>query len=153
MTSKDKVNNALDFIESNSVPRFLWFSNKTREVLEKEFGLHGPELDIYMGNDILQTWLSINGEMEREVEEGSEFVDEWGITWRKSGSHNMVINHPLQNADLDTIEKYPIPNPFDPIRYKSLEHLVTHYGNDYFIGADVSGTIFEHFHLEFHILW
>ncbi len=143
MTSKKKVYNALNFIENNSVPRFLWYSNKIKEMLEEELGINGPELDIYMGNDILQTWLSINGEMEREVEEGSVFTDEWGITWKRSGSHNMVIKHPLQNADLETLAKYPLPNPFDQNRYKNLEHLITHYGEDYFIGADVSGTIFE----------
>ena len=143
MTSKQKVYDALNFKNGISVPRFMWYSNKTKEQLEEKFNINGPELDIFMGNDILQTWLSINGEMERVVEENIKFTDEWGITWKRSGSHNMVIDHPLQNADIDTIKNYRLPDPLEPKRYENLEYLIENYGRDYFIGADISGTIFE----------
>ncbi len=143
MTSKQKVYDALNFKENSIVPRFVWYSSKTKEKLEKLYNLNGVELDIYMGNDILQTWLSINGEMEREVEDNTIFIDEWGITWKRSGTHNMVIKHPLKNADYKGIEKHTLPNPIDPKRYENLEYLIKEYGNEYFIGADISGTIFE----------
>lgn len=143
MTSKQKVYDALNFKETSIVPRFVWYSNKTKEILEKIYNLNGVELDIYMGNDILQTWLSINGEMEREVDDNTVFIDEWGITWKRSGLYNMVIKHPLKNAEYKDIDEYTLPNPLDPKRYENLEYLIKKYGNEYFIGADISGTIFE----------
>ena len=143
MTSKEKVYNALNFKEESFIPKFIWYSNKTKEFLEKKFNLHGPELEIYMGNDILQTWLSINGEMERDVKDNTEFIDEWGITWKRSGNYNMVIKHPLKNATLKNIEEYNLPNPLNPKRYEYFNFLINKYGQKYFIGADISGTIFE----------
>ncbi len=143
MTSKEKVYKALNFKKTNSVPKFVWYSNEVKNIMGDQMGLHGPELEIELGNDILQTWLSINGEMEREVPENTKFKDEWGITWKRQGPHNMVMDHPLKDADINQIKNYSLPDPYKPERYKMLESLIGDYGDNYFIGADISGTIFE----------
>jgi uroporphyrinogen decarboxylase len=47
-------------------------------------------------------------------------VDEWGVTYRRppggSGQHDPVI-HPLADATIDDLERYPWPNVADPSRY------------------------------------
>jgi len=109
----------------------------------KHYGVSSLDLDFKMGNDILQTWVSINGEMERDVPQGSQFVDEWGITWERAGIYNSVVKHPLKDLNVDEIENYKFPDPFKPERYTELSELLKTYGNEYFIGADISGTLFE----------
>ena len=47
------------------------------------------------------------------------FIDEWGIAWRKpkdGGFYFDPFRHPLAGATLDTISKYPWPDPLDPAR-------------------------------------
>jgi uroporphyrinogen decarboxylase len=81
--------------------------------------------------------------MAREVAEGEEFVDEWGNTWRREGYYNMVVNHPLKGKDADYIRDYQLPDPHAPKRFEKLEELIRDYGETHFIGADVSGVLFE----------
>ena len=143
MTHKERVMSTLQFKNPDRVPRFIWLGSKTRQILTQHYGVSSLDLDFRMGNDILQTWLSINGEMEREVQQGSEFTDEWGITWRREGIYNAVCHHPLKALTYEEIDDYPFPSPFKPERYAGLKELLHKYGNEYFIGADVSGTLFE----------
>jgi uroporphyrinogen decarboxylase len=81
--------------------------------------------------------------MEREMQQGAMFTDAFGITWKRDGDYNMVVNHPLRGLDAVGIQKYELPNPCDPERFAQLENLISTYGSDYFIGADVSGVLFE----------
>ena len=143
MNSKQRVYTALQHIKPDRTPRFIWLGTGTVKRLTKLLGLTPLELDLKLGNDILQTWVSINGEMAREVPNHSEFTDEWGITWKREGDYNMVIKHPLKGRSLDYIKNYQLPDPYAQKRYKYLESLVKDYGDRYFIGADVSGVLFE----------
>jgi len=143
MNSKQRVYSALKFENPDRVPRFIWFGKETRKDLTEELGLSSLELDLKFGNDILQTWLSINGQMEKDVPDHSQFVDEWGITWKREGVHNMVAINPLADMEADEIKNYLLPDPLAPERYSELDGLIKEYGNDYFIGADISGSLFE----------
>lgn len=143
MNSKERVYTALKFQEPDRVPRFVWFGTGTIKMLTEKLKISPLELDLKFGNDVLQTWVSINGEMAREVPEGAEFNDEWGITWKREGYYNMVVGHPLKGKDADFIKDYPLPDPYTTKRYEDLEYLVKEYGDRYFIGADVSGVLFE----------
>jgi len=143
MNSKQRVYTALNFQEPDRVPRFVWLGTGTIKILTEKYGISPLELDLRFGNDILQTWVSINGEMSREVPEGLEFVDEWGITWKREGFYNMVTGHPLKGKDIGFIKNYPLPDPYSGKRYEYLEYLLKEYGDRYFIGADVSGSLFE----------
>lgn len=143
MNSRERVYSTLRNEKPDRVPRFVWLGTGTIKRLTGVLGIKPLELELKFGNDILQTWVSINGEMAREVPEGSEFTDEWGITWKREGDYNMVIGHPLNGRDVDFIRNYPLPDPLAPKRYSQLECLVKDYGDRYFIGADVSGVLFE----------
>ena len=144
MTSKERVAAALRFEPVDRVPRFIWLGNALGHQLEREKGITRAALDRdFLRNDVMQVWLSINGGMERDVPEGTQFIDEWGITWQRSGDYNAVIRHPLAEADADAIRRYPFPDPLSSARYEGLDALLRTYGDHYFIGADVSGSIFE----------
>lgn len=143
MNSKERVYTALSFKKPDRVPRFVWLGTGTIKNFTEKFGVSPLELELKFGNDVLQTWVSINGEMAREVPEGAEFVDEWGITWKREGFYNMVTGHPLKGKDIEFIKSYPLPDSYSGKRYKYLEYLLKEYGDRYFIGADVSGSLFE----------
>ena len=143
MNSKERVYSALRGEKPDRVPRFVWLGTGTIKRLTKKLGVTPMELDLKLGNDILQTWVSINGEMARDVPDNTEFTDEWGITWKREGDYNMVINHPLKGKDAGFIQNCRLPDPFAPKRYEHLEYLIKQYGDRYFIGADVSGVLFE----------
>ena len=143
MTSKEKVYAAIGFKEPSRVPRYVWYSSGAIRNLEVYTGLSGDALEDFLGNDIKQTWVSINREMERDVPDGTEFTDEWGITWKREEPHNMVIRHPLKGASVEELAKHPFPDPENPVRFSVLEDIIRKFGNEYFIGADVSGSIWE----------
>ena len=143
MTSRERVNAALRFEIPDRIPRFVWLSGEVKRRLAKKHGVSLLELEILLGNDILQSWVSINGEMERDVPQGTVFTDAFGVTWKRDGAYNMVVRHPLSGLDADGVRAWRPPNPHASERYKQLEFLVRAYGREYFIGADVSGTLFE----------
>jgi uroporphyrinogen decarboxylase len=92
---------------------------------------------------VRQTWLSINRQMMIHKADGARFVDEWGITWQRDGYYNTPVIHPFADMTAGEIAGAPFPDPLDAGRYAELRRLVSQYGNEYFIGADVSGTLFE----------
>ncbi len=143
MNSKKRVKLALSHKEPDRVPCYIWYGEGIQNRLKGKVGCSGLNLEIALGNDILQTWLSINYQLEREAKERQVFTDEWGITWKKENYHNMVINHPLENSSSKKFVNYPLPDPYKKERYAYLNKLISYYGYKYFIGADVSGTIFE----------
>lgn len=143
MTGREKVINALEHKETAGVPKFIWYHPETKLRLAEKLNIEGKNLDAELGNDLLQDWVSINREMAREVPQGQDFVDEWGIRWKRDGFYNMVVEHPLQGCSKEEIIKYPFPDPFVDERFKGLEELIDKYGQTRFIGADVSGSIFE----------
>ena len=143
MTNKERVYSALRHERPDRVPRFIWLGNGVIESMTRELGMTPLALDVHLKNDILQTWVSINREMARELSDGASFTDEWGITWKREGFHNMVTSHPLGSGDADFISEYPLPDPYHPSRYEALKDLLSKYGESHFIGADVSGSLFE----------
>jgi len=111
-------------------------------ISEKE-GISPEEVNAFIGNDIMQTWLSINGQMEIEKNEGETFTDEWGITWKRKGYYNSPISHPLSGLSAEQIARYPFPEACKPERFHILDVLISKYGKTHFIGADISGSLFE----------
>ena len=68
MTSKERVYAAMRFQPVDRVPRFIWLGGAVARRLACEMGMTKDELTLhYLKNDVLSVWLSINGEMEREV--------------------------------------------------------------------------------------
>ncbi|HOV70348.1 MAG TPA: methyltransferase, partial [Clostridia bacterium] len=143
MNSKERVYAALRHENPDRVPRFVWLGSEVVRSLSQKTGLSPIDLNLSFGNDVLQTWVSINGEMERDVPQGTVFVDEWGITWKRDGYYNMVVNHPLKDKNSQYILDYKLPDPHSMQRFERLEYLIENYGDRYFIGGDVSGVLFE----------
>ena len=143
MNSKERVYNTFRGEAVDRAPRFVWLHSVCVKRLAEHFGIPESEVDFAIGNDVLQSWLSINAQMERPAEQGEEFVDEFGITWKRDGYYNMVIKNPLADLEADEIAAYPMPDPYAESRYAVFEELKKKHGDTHFIGADVSGTLFE----------
>jgi len=143
MNSKERVLYSLNFKKPDRVPRYIWFGLETRKILAKRFRIEPFEIDFRFRNDILQDWVSINGGMERDIPENSKFIDEWGITWERKDKYNNVKVHPLKGKDIRYVMKYKFPNPKKPERFKKLEYLLKNFGNEYFVGSDVSSVLFD----------
>jgi uroporphyrinogen decarboxylase len=74
------------------------------------------------GVDFRKVWL---GEPENfkpiiNDEEGT-LTDEWGLTWKKVGLYNEMVQPPLPNPTIEQIRSYRFPDPADPGRYRGLE--------------------------------
>lgn len=143
MTSKERVYAAIRRRSTDRVPRYIWFHPDILADAGRRLDTSGFATEAALGNDILQPWVSINASMACQVEEGVEFTDDFGITWVRRGLYNTVVHHPLRHADVPTIRSYPMPDGSECSRYAVIEELITQFGGEKFIGADVSGSIFE----------
>jgi len=143
MTSKERVYCTLQHKEPDRIPLYIWYHPDVMHELGKELNASGRELELKLGNDILQTWVSINLYQSLPVPEGTTFTDEFGITWHRLGGYNMITHNPLGAASLDGYHEYNFPDPDKTERYDEIKGLLRDYGDTVFIGADVSGTIFE----------
>lgn len=143
MNSKERVYAAIHHEPIDRLPRYIWVGRDAGEILCASLGKKEEDIDELIGNDVKQTWLSINGAMAYPCNEAESFVDEWGIRWHRDGYYNAVVYHPLAEMEEEEIIKYPFPDPEKPERYAALQELIRCYGNEKFIGADVSGSLFE----------
>ena len=86
------------------------------------------------------------GGMESDASGRPCFVDEWGIKWGRNPHYYDMVDHPLKDATVEDLEKYPWPDPGDPRRFEGLRDEVKalHQGTDYAIQADAFfGGIYE----------
>lgn len=143
MNSRERVYAAIRREPVDRMPRYLWVGDGAADNLARAYGAKKEDIDFFVGNDVLQCWLSINKQMSVPCEEHGSFVDEWGITWHRDGYYNAVTEHPMAGLDAEAISTYPLPDPYDPQRYAAFRRLKETYGDEYFIGADVSGSLFE----------
>ena len=143
MNSRERVYKLFSGEKTDRIPRFIWLHDECKKRIADKYNIPKDEVDFFIGNDVLQSWLSINAQMERPALQGEEFIDEFGITWKRDGYYNMVIKNPLADMTAEEIANYSMPDPYNEERYKVFENLKNKYQKDYFIGADISGTIFE----------
>jgi uroporphyrinogen decarboxylase len=75
------------------------------------------------------------------------FRDEWGIPMVRTGVFMSVVGHPLGEADVDDLDRYPWPDPFAPGRTEGLRAKALHYRQetDYALvsRAPISVGLFE----------
>jgi uroporphyrinogen decarboxylase len=74
------------------------------------------------------------------------WVDEWGISWVKSGFYNQIIGGALEKATLAEVEKHTMPDPGDPGRVAGLKERAKNLfeQTDFGLSArSVSGGIFQ----------
>ena len=46
--------------------------------------------------------------------------DVWGIGWKNTGAFWSPVDHPLKDATLDDLQRYPWPDPLDERRFKGI---------------------------------
>lgn len=69
----------------------------------------------------------------------SAYIDEWGMERHYTGLYWEIVTHPLQNADLDELERYPWPDP-DSVPQSEIDEIVSrarylHENTDYVVCA------------------
>jgi uroporphyrinogen decarboxylase len=143
MNSKERVYKTIKHETTDKIPLYIWYHPDILKSLESEFNCSGKDLEVKLGNDILQTWVSINYFQSQVLKEGEIYLDEYGIKWERLGGYNMITENPMLNANIDDLSDYKFPDPFRSDRYDILKGLLDKYGKEKFVGSDVSGTIFE----------
>lgn len=143
MNSKERVINTLHRQEVDRIPMWMWYHPDIYVQFQEQFGWDPDTADAKLCNDIKQTHISINREMFRPLAPGELFTDDWGVVWKREGSYNQVTANPLHTADPSAIAEYRFPDADDPSRYTELARICTSFKDEYFMGADVSGSIFE----------
>ena len=81
-----------------------------------------------------------------EIAEDGCFHDEWGVQYRPRGPYNERVGHPLAEASLDDLDRFPWPDPEDPGRVAGLadEARRLYEGTDYSLAAGhISAGIFQ----------
>jgi len=144
MTSKERVQKALHREPVDRVPVFMWFQPSTAQRLAHTLDIPPARLAEALGDDVRQTWVSNNYAMEGIVheQEGEAHTDDWGITWRKEGEFNQIVNSPLATADREACLAYEHPwNRVDALL--ALMAPVVAQSERYYIGCDVSPCVFE----------
>jgi len=116
-------------------------------------GAHNPhgggnthELERALGEDILLTSV---GWANGYYQEGDEYVDEWGVTWRSqpyatrfgNGRYTEMVGHPL--ADDAAIASYAPPDPQRDELYVDAATTIRTFGDEYFIVGATVTTIWE----------
>jgi len=143
MIPKQRVYNALERREVDRVPMSMWYHPAIYGMFQECYGWDKDTADSMLGNDIKSVHVSINREMFRSLEPGEVFVDDWGVSWTREGWYNQVCCNPLADSDASSLIDYRFPDPYNVERYKPLSQLCDQYCDEYFIGVDVSGSIFE----------
>ena len=100
-------------------------------------GAHGPD--------------SFRGDIEMNNRDGRlwhDLKDEFGVVWSMPDDQKLymdISHHPLANATLRDIEKYPFPNGGDPTRFTGLREkaLKMHNETSYAICTYIGGVVYE----------
>jgi uroporphyrinogen decarboxylase len=143
MTGKERVYKTIRHQEADKIPLYIWYHPDVLKSLESDYNCKGKELEVALGNDILQSWVSMNYFQSKILDEGQVYIDEYGIEWQRIGGYNMITKNPLANVESSALGDYKFPDPFRNSRYDEIKMLLSNFGKEKFIGADVSGTIFE----------
>lgn len=64
--------------------------------------------------------------------EGSSYVDEWGIKYKmpREGWYFEMIDHPLKDASLESLDHYVWPDPCDETRFEGIEERAKYFFKD-----------------------
>lgn len=144
MNHKQRVHAALKKQPTDRVPVWMWFHPATANKMSKALEIPASFLDEVLGHDIKQTWVSNNYAMEGIVHEnnGDTHLDDWGIEWIKADEFNQIKTYPLKQASREEILNYKYPYEKSDKLLNLMKPVLEH-KEDYFIGCDISPSLFE----------
>jgi len=142
MTPRERVIKSLNFRQTDRVPMALWGSayGVTDELyfrILKLMGIGGvtePFRKNYSGNyyderildkigtDIRYVW--IEPSRRTPCAKNGEYIDEWGLIWKKTGPYFSVINAPLKGMSYEEIKNYAWPRALESFRFESLSRMI-----------------------------
>jgi uroporphyrinogen decarboxylase len=143
MTPRERLLAALNHEEPDRVPLFLGASGSTSmlaplyEKIKAHFGIDSPTRFLsrsaqqVMVDERVRDRLGAIGQpilagppisaLAKEVSDDC-FVDSLGTTWRRSPGNTYfeIQNHPLRNATIEDLDRYPWPEVAHPSRFEGL---------------------------------
>jgi len=136
MTSRERVISALQHQEPDRVPLGIWSTLDAYKKLRRYLGMEvkdeypvgsttwsqdvGIDLDVIdkLDLDVIKISSQCPGGKSLEELPDGLLEDEWGIKRKrvqfKSGSYLEIVNPPLANAQIEDLNDYPWPDPYDP---------------------------------------
>ena len=166
MTSRERVVAALNHTEPDTVPiemeATVGFYNKLRAYLHLKRDLN-PKIGIWtevpcdtdmlrmLGLDIVRVGPNPPKTWQPAILPDGSFTDEWGVVYKKTyygkdgGYYNERVKHPLENATVDDLNRYPWPDPEDESRVSRLREKVKNLfeNTDFAIMLTSFGALFE----------
>ncbi len=139
LTSRERVQSALAHQEPDRVPFDLGSGTSTSilvegyDALKQHLGLGGETRILNkafriarldepvmqrLGSDFRPVVLGTPMRWSPPPSAPGTFVDLWGVTWKQTyyshGYYWEAVGHPLAEATIDDLERYPWPDPLDP---------------------------------------
>ncbi len=145
LTSRERVERALNHEEPDRVPWDAQFNIYTYEKLLQHLGLPVPanprtnvnstvsnslELTEALDLDVVHVGLGASSRETPFDFNASTYVDEWGVGFRRvmhrEGQYAWELaHHPLADAKIEDLDKYSWPDPHDPARIQGLRERVS----------------------------
>lgn len=136
MTSRERVVAALEHREPDRVPVSLGgtahkISDPIFHGLREHFGITGEPDRVLTGisysfsddrlldaldTDTRYVHMAVPQPYKRRVHADGSYDTEWGVTFKDEGYFTAVVGHPLRDATIEDLDRYPWPDGDDPVR-------------------------------------
>ena len=169
MTSRERVAKALNHEEGDRIPIDIWGSasrintdlyksmcsilgidwEKTGRLIRpgKDTEYEDYTLADALGGDFRHINIGKAKNFKSWKDEKGVIYDEWGIGRSIVGLYPTIVYSPLEDAEMEDLVAYKVPDPDDPGRFEGLEELAKEYyeGTDKYVTACSanSGQIFD----------
>ncbi len=144
MTSRERVQLALNFEEPDRPPVFATFVPEIAERLRAATGCREPDLGVALGNDMVKTCVGL--ELSFYGGGQPEYTCPWGIRWRwarnESGAYTEIVGHPLA-GDYGKLDGFRIPDPEADAQYDTFREMQALYGKDKWLIGSSQISVFE----------
>lgn len=150
MTSRERVQAALNFEQTDRPPVSATFTPEIEERIRAEKGITELDLGAALGNDLVKGVAGNSLEMSYYMPQKPTYQCPWDVTWRwadnEFGSFTEIYNSPLavdDEEDMELLKAYEIPSPHDEAQYEPLKQLVAEYGREKWVVGSCQISIFE----------
>ncbi len=158
MNPRERFIRTLNKDNPDRPPVFANFTPQVAEKMEKAIGapheppedsllstrISHPGLLTKLGNDCVGIAACAPKGAETYTNEEGMIVNEWGMKFKPFGLYNELYEFPLADAvSVEYIKKYSFPDPYAEGRYDHAERILSEYGKDYGVIADLETSFFE----------